>query len=59
MASGADLAKFDKYLSEKVKETAFSRMIDTPTSVSSAAAAPLVFFAGYEGQPQAVGQKGE
>lgn len=34
LARGADLAKFDKYFKEKVRETCFSRMIDTPGSSS-------------------------
>lgn len=38
LASGADLAKLDKYLSEKVSDTCFSRMIDTPGSSSLATA---------------------
>lgn len=42
-ASGADLAKLDKYLREKVRETCFSKMIDTPGSSSPADA--LAFFA--------------
>jgi hypothetical protein len=33
--SGADLAKFDKYLRENVRETDFSRIIDTPGSDES------------------------
>lgn len=35
LARGADLAKFDKYFREKVRETCFSRMMDTPGSESS------------------------
>lgn len=35
LANGADLAKFDKYFKEKVRETCFSRIIETPGSESS------------------------
>jgi hypothetical protein len=33
-ARGADLAKLDRYLRENVRETCFSRMMETPTSSS-------------------------
>lgn len=35
LASGADLAKLDRYFREKVSVTCFSRMMDTPGSESS------------------------
>ncbi len=44
LANGADLAKLDRYFREKVSETCFSRMIETPGSVSSVVV--LAFFDG-------------
>lgn len=35
LAKGADFAKLDRYLREKVSVTCFSRMMDTPGSESS------------------------
>ena len=35
LESGADLAKFDRYFKEKVRETDFSRIIETPGSEES------------------------
>ena len=35
LASGADFAKLDRYLRENVSVTCFSRMMDTPGSLSS------------------------
>ena len=35
LESGADLAKFDRYFKEKVRETDFSRIMDTPGSEES------------------------
>jgi hypothetical protein len=33
-ARGADLAKLERYFREKVRDTCFSRMMETPTSSS-------------------------
>jgi hypothetical protein len=35
LESGADLAKFDRYFKEKVRETDFSRIMETPGSEES------------------------
>ena len=35
LESGADLAKFDRYFKEKVRETDFSRIMETPGSDES------------------------
>lgn len=48
LANGADLAKLDRYLSENVRDTCFSRMIETPGSESSVVA--LAFLAGCRSQ---------
>lgn len=47
-ARGADLAKLERYFREKVRETCFSRMMETPTSSSEETA--LDFLAVWRDQ---------
>jgi len=58
LASGADFAKFDRYLREKVSETCFSRTMVTPTA-SSDVSSFFDFLAAYKVSSGAASKDGK